>query len=79
MSDKLFQVPLSHAEIAQDRFAFETWLDEQFDVIADDDEALVLTPQEVGVRLEQIAQNGKDLERRRERWAERAAQPDKLR
>jgi hypothetical protein len=78
MPDKLFQVPLSHAERAQDRFAFQTWLDDLFDVVADDDDALVLTHQEVGIRLAEIARNAEELERRREAWAARSKEREEL-
>jgi hypothetical protein len=78
MPDRLFQVPLSHAERAQDRAAFRTWLDEQFDVVADDDEPVVLTHQEAGIRLAAIARNAEELEHRRQQWAVHSKEREEL-
>lgn len=75
MGERLFQVPISLAEIAQDRLAYELWCAEEFDDIAEDDEA-VLTAEELGARLDTIKRQLRDLESKRRKWIDRAAKND---
>jgi rRNA maturation protein Nop10 len=77
MSEKLFQVPLSQADIAQDECAFSDWLSKQFDEAAEDDEP-VLTAEELGRRLELIAKQKQQLQQRRARWLARTTEKQKL-